>query len=28
VLTHHRARILGRCIIYSATVAGGVAFEY
>lgn len=28
VLTHHRARIFGRCIIYSATVAGGVAFVY
>jgi hypothetical protein len=28
VLTHHRARIFGRCIIYSATVAGTAAFEY
>jgi hypothetical protein len=28
VLTHRRARIFGRCIIYSATVAGGVAFAY
>lgn len=28
VLTHHRARIFGRCIIYRATVAGGVAFVY
>jgi hypothetical protein len=28
VLTHHRARIFGRCIIYSATVAGRATFTY
>jgi hypothetical protein len=28
VLTHHRVRIFGRCIIYSATVAGSATFTY
>jgi hypothetical protein len=28
ILTHHRARILGRCIIFSATVAGTAMFTY
>jgi hypothetical protein len=28
VLTHHRARIFGRCIIYRATVAGRATFTY
>jgi hypothetical protein len=28
VLTHHRARIFGRCFIYSATVAGNATFAY
>jgi hypothetical protein len=27
-LTHHRALIFGRCVIYSASVAGTVAFDY
>jgi hypothetical protein len=28
VLTHHRRRIFGRCIIYGATVAGAALFRY
>jgi hypothetical protein len=28
VLTHHRRRIFGRCITYSATVAGSATFTY
>jgi hypothetical protein len=28
VLTHHRLRIFGRCLIYSATVAGSATFTY
>jgi hypothetical protein len=28
VLTHHRVRIFGRCITYSATVAGSATFTY
>jgi hypothetical protein len=27
-LTHYRARVLGRCVIYKARVAGTVTFTY